>query len=236
MTSIADELNGPDPSWQSLYRAGCVCVPLFLIIGMLMPFILLTSVDYDTELNGANLLQYIGQHRLWWLVLQNMTMGSCAIAIIPFMALYPALKHANKSYAAIGVVLAISCQILFLTYLPIVNGLLYLSDEFVATLEPLRQQALVGGAEALVAQNNVYGPSDGLFALSIFILSLVMLKSTFPKAIAYLGIVTAAAGLIGAMLKPLFGILYLWWWLFFVFWFIAIAVQLYRLGFHAQKA
>lgn len=54
-------------------------------------------------------------------------------ATLQFIALYVALKHLNKSYAAIGAVAAIASQVLFLAYFPIVNGLLYLSDQYVAT-------------------------------------------------------------------------------------------------------
>lgn len=230
MTPENNEAAGPDPSWKDLYRAGSVSILLFILLGEVVPFWLLISADYDATMNGKALLEYIAEHRTWWILLQTLVLGSCAFAIVPFMALYPALRHVNKSHAAIGVVLAISCQVLFLAYFPVVNGLFYLSDQYVAATDPAQRQALIGGAEALVAQNNVYGTSEAVFAVSILILSLVMLKSTFHRAVAYLGIVTAASALVGAALKPILGIAYLWWWLLFTAWFIAIGFKLYKLG------
>lgn len=47
-------------------------------------------------------------------------------------ALYVALRHLNKSYAAIGAIVAIACQILFLAYIPVVQGLAYLGDQYAA--------------------------------------------------------------------------------------------------------
>ncbi|WP_421786586.1 hypothetical protein [Hyphobacterium sp.] len=218
------------PQSRRLYRIASISVVLFVIVGMLAPPLILTSVEYDTELPGRELLEFIAGHRSWWIWLQTLTMGSMVFLIIPLMALYPALMHGERAVAGIGIVLAISCQVLFMAYFPVVNGLFYLSDRYVEATDPAYRASLVGGAEALVAMNNVYGTSDSIFAISIAIISYAMLNSVFARWIAYLGFFTCLAGLVGAALKGQLGILYLWWWAFFVVWFLAIGVKLAQLG------
>lgn len=223
------------PQSIRLYRIAAVSVVLFVIVGMIAPPLIITSVEYDTELPGKELLEFIAEHRSWWIWLQTLTMGSMVLLIIPLIALYPALMHGDRAVAAIGIVLAISCQILFMAYFPVVNGLFYLSDRYVEATDPAYRASLVGGAEALVAMNNVYGTSDSIFAISIAIISYAMLKSVFRRWIAYLGFFTCFAGLIGAMLKGELGILYLWWWAFFVVWFLAVGAKFAQLGRLAPK-
>jgi hypothetical protein len=146
------------------------------------------------------------------------------------MALYIALKHLNKSYAAVGAVVAIATQLLFLAYFPIVMGLVYLSDQYVAATTDAQRITFTTAAEGLVAQNNAFGPSETVFAVSILIISLVMLKGVFHKGVAYLGITTFVAAIVGEALQPILGISYFWWWILFMIWFIAVGWKLYRLA------
>ena len=203
-------------NWYPLYRYGAFSIALFMVVAIAIPFILLNSVAYDTRFNGEELLQFIGQHRTWWIWLQNLTMGGCVFAIVPFLAIYQALKPVNQSLLLIGVVVAIVCQILFLAYLPVVNTLWYMSDRLVEAQSGEYRQALISGAEALVAQNNAYGPSDGLLAISIGLISIVVWQSTWPTWIALVGFITTLAGVVGAFFSQKLGIHYLWWWVFFL--------------------
>jgi len=221
---------GPDPSWKGLYRAGGVSALLYVVLGMIVPAVLLLTSHYDASMGGAATLQFIASNRSWWIIIQALTLGPSVFAVVVFIALYMALKHLNKSYAAIGAAGAIISQVLFLAYFPIVMGLVYLSDQYVATTTEVQRVAFAAAAEGLVAQNNAFGPSETVFAVSILVISLVMLKGVFHKGVAYLGITTFAAAIIGGALKPILGIGYLWWWAFFMIWFIAIGWRLYRLA------
>lgn len=219
-----------------LYRIAAISVVLFVIVGMIIPPLILNSVEYDTELAGKPLVEFISQHRAWWMWLQTLTMGSMIFTIVPFAALFFALRRVDVIWAAIGTGFAIICQILFMAYFPIVNGLLWVSDRYHETTDPEYRQALVGGAEALVAQNNVYGTSDGVFALSLIVMSLVMLKSDFQKWVGWLGVLSGTAGVVLAFFKPALGIHYLWWWSGFTIWFLAIGWRFYRLGWSWDRA
>lgn len=227
---VENAIAGPDPSWRGLYRAGGVSAILYVILAVMVPAVQVVTAQYDFKLDGPTLLQFIASHRLWWMILQTLVLGTSVLAIVSFAALYVALKHLNKSYAAIGAIVASTCQLLFMAYYPVLLGLVYLSDQYAAATDAQRV-IFATAAESLIAQNNAYNPLyESLFGVSILILSLVMLKGVFHKSVAYLGIATCAAAFIGLALWPIVGVAYFWWWLLFMIWFIAAGWKLYRLG------
>jgi hypothetical protein len=57
-----------------------------------------------------------------------------------------------------------------------------------------------------------------------------MFRGLFPRWVACLGIAVFVAAVAGAALKPVLGAAYLWWWVLFVPWIIAVAVKLHRLA------
>lgn len=227
---VENAIAGPDTSWRGLYRAGGVSAILYVILAVMVPAVQVVTAQYDFKLDGPTLLQFIASHRLWWMILQTLVLGTSVLAIVSFAALYVALKHLNKSYAAIGAIVASTCQLLFMAYYPVLLGLVYLSDQYAAATDAQRV-IFATAAESLIAQNNAYNPLyESLFGVSILILSLVMLKGVFHKSVAYLGIATCAAAFIGLALWPIVGVAYFWWWLLFMIWFIAAGWKLYRLG------
>ncbi|MBN1992036.1 MAG: hypothetical protein JW953_04985 [Anaerolineae bacterium] len=228
--SVAKAVVGPDPSWRGLYRAGGVSAILYVVLAVTVPAVQVLTVQYDFKMDGPTLLQFIAAHKLWWMILQTLVLGTSLLAIVPFVALFVALKHVDKSYAAIGAVVAGTCQLLFMAYYPVLLGLVYLSDQYVAATDTQRV-ILATAAEALIAQNNAFNPLyESVFGISILIFSLVMLKGVFHKSVAYLGMATCGAAFIGLALWPLVGVTYFWWWLLFMIWFIAVGWKLYRLG------
>lgn len=220
----------PDPTWRGLYRAGGISAFLYVILGIIVPGLLLIGSSYSRDMNGVALLQFIASNRIWWFITQTLTLGASFLAIVVFVALYAVLKHINKSYAAIGTIIAIVCETLFIAFYPLTLGLLYMSDQYVLSNDTQRI-ALATASESLLAQNTVFNPFyDLVFVTSILIISLVMLKGVFHKSVAYLGIATTAAAIICVVLWPILEIAYFWWWLVFLIWFIAVGWKLYRLG------
>ena len=228
--SAVKSVAGPDPSWKSLYRAGGISALLYVILSLAVPTAQVLTAQYDFKMDGPTLLQFIVSNKLWWIILQTLVLGSSILAIVSFVALFVALKHLDKSYAAIGTVVAITCHLLFLAYYPVLLGLVYLSDQYVAATDTQRV-VFATAAESLIAMNNAFNPLyESLFGISILILSLVMLKGLFHKSVAYLGIATCVAAFIALALWPIVGVAYFWWWLLFVIWFIAVGWKLYSLG------
>jgi hypothetical protein len=228
----AEEFStGPDLSWRGLYRAGGISAILYIILGLTVPTVLVLSAQYDFKMGGEALLKFISSNKVWWITLQTLVLGTSVLAIVAFVAIYVALKHLNKSYAAIGAVVAGTCQLLFMAYYPVLLGLGYLSDQYIAATNIQKTAAAATAAEALIAQNNAFNPLyESLFAVSIMIISLVMLKGVFHRSVAYLGIAIAPAAIIALSLWSILGVAYFWWWLLFAIWFIAVGWKLYRLG------
>lgn len=219
-----------DPGWKRLYRMAAVSVVLYIVLGIAIPPLMIVSIQYDAKLNGIELLNFIAENRSWWIVIQGLVMGTAVLLIVMFAALYPALQHLEKNLLAVGVVMGIGSQILYLAYFPVVNGLQYMSDQYVAASSEVQREALAAGAEALVAQNNAYGPSEAVMALAILLISIVMLKGVFPRWVAWLGMLALPAALIGGLLKSTLGIVYLWWWAIAVVWFVAVGFKFFQLG------
>jgi hypothetical protein len=220
----------PDPSWRGLYRAGGVSAILYVVLALAAPTAQVLTAQYDFKMDGPTLLQFIASNKLWWMILQTAVLGTSILAIVSFVALFVALKHLDKSYAAIGAIVASVCQLLFIAYYPVILGLVYLSDQYVAATDTQRV-VFATAAESLIAMNNAFNPLyESVFAVSILILSLVMLKGVFHKSVAYLGMATCVVAFIGLALWPIVGVNYFWWWLLFVIWFIAVGWKLYRLG------
>jgi hypothetical protein len=225
--------TGADPTWKGLYKAGGISAILYIVLALVVPTVQVLTMDYfdlTAEYGGAEFLQFIAANRFWWLFLQTVVLGTSVLAIVSFVALFVALKHIDKSYAALGAVVAVTCQLLFMAYYPVLLGTIYLSDKFVTA--SIEQQAMLGtAAESLIAVNTAFNPLyEPLFGVSILIFSFVMLKGVFHKSIGYLGIATCIASFIAMTLWPIVGVNYLWWWFLFFIWFTAVGWKLYRLG------
>jgi hypothetical protein len=73
-----------------------------------------------------------------------------------------------------------------------------------------------------------------LTTLGILLISLVMAKGGGPRWVAWLGIVTGAAGIVSEVLRPLLGAGYAVYGTLLLAWFVAVGVTLRRLA--AQTA
>jgi hypothetical protein len=221
---------GPDTSWKGLYRARGIAAFLYLLFGLIVPTIMVDVAHYDFDLHGGAFLEFVGTNKVWFMALQTMVLGVGILAVVTFAALFVALKDVDKGYAALGALIAITMQILFVAYYPVVLGQAYLGELYL-TAGPAQQAELTASVEVLVAQINQFNPLyEPAFAGGILILSLLMLKGVFHKAVAYLGIVTAVGAFVGAALWPVIGLNYFFWWLPFMFWYAAVGWKLYRLG------
>ncbi len=224
--------EGPDPSWRKLYIAGGVSAVLYVLLALVVPAPMTALMEgfWDALDEGATLLPFIADHKLGWHVVQALTLESSVFAIVTFAALYLALKHLDRAFAAIGAIVTIVAQVLFMAYYPVLLGLAFLSNAYVGATGP-QQRELATAAEALVAQNSAFNPIyEPLLGVGVLFFSLAMLKGVFPKTVAYLGIATFVASVVGMFLYPVVGLWYFLWWLFFVAWLIAVGWKLYRLG------
>ena len=83
-------------------------------------------------------------------------------------------------------------------------ALVYLSDQFMAAADPARRAVFTTAAETLIAQNRTTVVVGPLMAVGMLIVSIVMLKGVFPKAVAYLGVATGVLGISAEALRMVF--------------------------------
>jgi hypothetical protein len=227
-----EAVAGPDPSWRGLYRAGGISGILFVVL-TIVSIVLVFTKPLQPSSGGAATLKNIASNRSLYILKQVLWLGPSALAIVVFLALYRALKHLDKSYAAIGALLGIASEILTLAYPTTGEGgpvLVYLSDQYMAATTDAQRAAFATAAEGFIAQNNIPSAPGILTAIGILIISLVMLRGVFHKGVAYLGIATGAIGIISESLRPLLGLGYIGYGLLLPTWFLAVGWKLYRLG------
>jgi hypothetical protein len=99
-----------------------------------------------------------------------------------------------------------------------------------ATADPARRVAFATAAETLIAQNRTTVVVGPLTTVGLLIVSLVMLKGVFPKAVAYLGVAAGVLGISGEALRMVFEGFYGIAGLLPLIWMGAVGWNLYRFG------
>lgn len=223
---------GPDPAWSSLYRAGGVSGLLTGAIYIVAAILIFTTPSPPTS-GGVATLEFIAAHRSLYILKQVLWLAPSVLAMVVFLALYPALKPVSPSYAAIGAVLGISAWALSLAWPTTGEGspiLVYLSDQYAATTITAERAAFATAAEVLIATEGTPSALGILQTIGILIISLVMMGGVFPKSVAYLGVTTGAIGVVSETLISVLGIAYAIYGVLVMAWFLVIGWQLYKLA------
>lgn len=229
--SFSAAFVGDDASWRSLYRIGGLCALLFVMFNLVAITLDLRAPPPVT--GGVATLEFIAVHRTSYILEQILWLAPGLFAMIVFGALYPALKHLNQSYAALGALIGAAAWALTLAIPTTSRGapaLVYLSDQYVATTNATQRAVFATAAEALIAQNNTPTLVGILTPVGILLLALVMLKGIFPKSVAYLGIVTGVLGIGSEALRFILPNGYAVYGLLLLLWFGVIGWQLYTLA------
>ena len=102
MTRASRPLRDPDVSWVRLHRWGGACAFLYIVLAILVPLGMVVAPGYDFDLGGADLLEYIAEHRLWWFAVQGLVLAPSVFLIVTFAALYEVTRHLERTMAAVG--------------------------------------------------------------------------------------------------------------------------------------
>jgi len=229
---VAD-LPSPDPSWRGLYVAGGISALLFVVLNV-AAIVILAVIPPAPSSGGAATLQWIASNKTAYTLELILFVAPSVLAMVVFLALYMALKHLNKSLAAIAALIAIAAEVIAAA----VNSspqslnaaLILLSDQYAAATTEAQRLAFATAAESLIAATNAVNLAGIMLEVGILIASLVMLRGVFPKWVAYLGIVTGVVGILSEALRPLIGFAYIVYFLLELIWLIAAGWRLYRLG------
>jgi hypothetical protein len=224
-----------DRTWIGLYRAGAISAALF--VALTIGSILLIDITPQppstgaagTLPSGATILPYIAAHKYVYLLNMIVFVGPVVLTAIVFPALFVALRHVNTGTAAFGAVIGLASVVLCLTPLTLVFGLVPLSDQYASASGAAQRASIVTTADGLLAQINSVSVGGILFAVGVLVISLAMLKSDFPKAVAILGIVSGTVGIVCESLRPVMGA---WYGIYgiLMLWLLAVGWKLYRLS------
>ncbi len=189
------------------------------------------TLEHSAYLGGS--LEAIAAHKAVYLAELICFVGLCVPALAVFLALAAALKHLNKSLAALGGLFAVVSEAVALTLgsspQSLSGVLVYLSDQYVAAAGAQRL-AIAGAAESFIAQANAVSAAGILTAFGILLLSVLMLKGVFKRGVAYLGILTGVLGMVFEAIRPAVGGAYAIYGLLLPVWFVFVGLKLYRLG------
>jgi len=243
--------------WKSLYRVGGVAA---LIAGVIFRRNLgveislfsqhtppVTVSDWFTLLQGNRLLGLS--------YLNIFDIVDYALVGLMFLALYVALRQANKSYMAIATTLGfVGIAVYFASNTAF--SMLSLSDQYAAATTDAQRSMLLAAGQAMLAisdsSNPGTHPGTGLYmsllliAVAGMITSVVMLRSAvFNRATAYVGILASAfdlayciafafvpavdSELLAVCFIPAAGLL-------LMIWHIMVGWRLYQLGRLERKA
>ena len=144
---------------------------------------------WDMLVDGHQLLGFIADgHEVYWHLLQGLVLMTSILLVVTFIAASIALLQVDRVLAALGGILLVVSQILFMAYYPVLLGIAYLAGEYEGAT-PGRQDDLAVSAEALIAQNSGFNPAyEVMMGAGAMLLGLAMLKGVFSRWSAYLGI------------------------------------------------
>jgi hypothetical protein len=226
------DISVPDPSWKGLYAAGSLSALVYVIL-VIIPLVLVFAVPQPFTGGGAALLGYIASNKIAYLVELICFVGLSIPALVVFLALPLALKHLDRNLAAIGALLGIASEVIALAVgsspQSLHGGLVLLSDQFAAAGSEAQRVAFSTAAEGLMASTNAVSWAGILTAAAILVLSLAMRKGLFHKAVAWIGIVTGALGIVSEALRPLAGMGYIVYGLLLPAWFVMVGLKLFAL-------
>lgn len=225
---------GPDPTRRTLYRAGSLATIAFILLTIVS--IAVTALTrYPTAQAGmlpdaSTTLAYVQDNRTAFVIDQILIQVPFLLTAVTFMALYVALKHLDGTSAAIGLGLAIGSMIASLIYLTIAFALVQLSDQAAVAATESQRAASAGAAVALVALYNAPSLATLLWPAAIVAMSIPMLRGVFHRTVAYLGVLTGAAGIVAEAARPIVGGAYSVYGVLLLAWIVAVTWKLYQLG------
>ncbi|HUX40055.1 MAG TPA: DUF4386 family protein [Rectinemataceae bacterium] len=220
------------PSFQLLFRIGAIAAFAFMLF-TLVPLVLMITQPLPPYGGGAALLDFIAAHPILYITELVCFTGLSIPAIVFFLALGVALWPSGRDLALLGAVVGIGSEIAALAFAsspPSLNGgLLGLSAQYQAASEGLRP-SIASAAGALQAYANGFTLIGVLTALGIFILSIPMLKSGFPRWVSILGLITGGSGMILEATRDLVGPFYALYGILLLVWPLGIGLGLLRLS------
>ena len=218
--------------WQPLYRAGAVAATL-AVVAYVAALAIVAATPQPPTSGGAAVLEYVAAHRSVYVVRQLLWLAPGLLLMVVFLALAVSLRHLSRSWAAVGGLVAVSSWAVSLAWPTTGDGslaMVVLSDKLADASTPEARAPFVAGAEVLIALNDVPSVIGVLQTLGVLLIFLLMLRGVFPRALAWLGTLTGAIGVVSEVLRPVLGWAYALYGLLLFAWLIWVALALWRLA------
>ena len=194
-------VNSDNSNMKGLYRVGGMSA-----IVLSMSYIIITVLYVmggALPSGGEEWLKHIAKHTLEWQAILGFSVLTDFLFVFVLWSLYWALKEINRNATLAGIAFVGLFVVLDLAVTwPNYSSLISISTKYAIATNDTQRMAFVAAA------NYAYGVlSSSLFAvyailvpaLGISIIGLVMLKGTFSKVTAYLGVVTGILGIISVV-------------------------------------
>lgn len=231
-----DRLPGADRSWGRLYRAGAISAGLAVVVyaAALVTFAVMAAPPAS---DGATMLEYVDAHRTIYIVRQLMWLAPSLLLMVVFLALAVALRHLDKSFAAIAGLVSVTSWAVSFAWPTTGDGslaMVMLSDQYATAATAAEQAPFVAGAEVLIALNDVPAVIGVLQTLGLLLISLLMLRGRSWRGLAWLGVATGGVGIVSEVLRPVLGWAYALYGILLFVWLIWTAFALWRLAAEAR--
>jgi hypothetical protein len=223
-----------DPDLRVVYRAGGLSAIVLAVL-----YVVITGVYVAAGLVPTGVeawLSYLaGKEVAWWAIV-GLSVFTDVLYVPVAVALYAALSSVNRNAMLVGVGFLVLFVILDLAITwPNYAVLITLSGEYAAAAGDAQRAALVATASypAAILESSLLAAYIILVpGLGILIIGLVMLRSVFGRAAAYLGVGTgimAIVAVLGAFVLEPLGTLAILAAVLTLIWFFVVGLRLLRL-------
>lgn len=218
--------------WAPLHRAGAAAAAATVCL-YVAALVLVAVMDAPPESGGAAMLEYVDAHRTGYIARQLLWTTPNLFLMVVFLALAVALRGHGRGLTALAGLVAVSSWAVGLAWPTSGDGslaMVLLSDRYADAASAADRASYVAGAEVLDALNDVPAVIGVLQTLGLLLVSLLMLRGTFPRGLAWLGVVTGVVGIASEALRPVLGAAYAAYGLLLFAWLAWVAVALWRLA------
>ena len=224
-------LDPAAPDWGRLYRAGSVSAAVAVVL-YVAALVMVVVTAAPPEAGGVAILEYVDAHRTGYVVRQLLWTAPNLFLMVAFLALAVSLRSQGRSLVAIAGMVAVTSWAVPLAWPTTGDGslaMVVLSDRYADAASASERASFVAGAEVLDALNDVPAVIGVLQTLGLLLVSLLMLRGTFSRRLAWLGVVAGAVGIGSEVLRPVLGWAYGVYGLLLFAWLAWLAVALWRL-------
>lgn len=224
--------SAAERDWAPLHRAGAAAAAATVCL-YVAALVLVAVMDAPPESGGAAMLEYVDAHRTGYIARQLLWTTPNLFLMVVFLALAVALRGHGRGLTALAGLVAVSSWAVGLAWPTSGDGslaMVLLSDRYADAASAADRASYVAGAEVLDALNDVPAVIGVLQTLGLLLVSLLMLRGTFPRGLAWLGVVTGVVGIASEALRPVLGAAYAAYGLLLFAWLAWVAVALWRLA------